>query len=504
MSTDNISESSDSNSSNNSNVTFATGQGKEFRSAGAQLVAIDYKTKDRVWVHDKYFRYYDVDPLDNNTVLFAANSRGIDGFDGFIAVIMNWKTGEVHDRFPLPADTHDIDRMDNGNYVIASKANNSVYIYNRSTETVVWEYRFKNHHPPYPEAGGKETGYTHLNDVDSVSNNSEFLVSPRNFDRVMLINRSSKEIEWTLGEENNYEILNEQHNPTLLSKNPPTVLVADSENHRVVEYTRFDSKWEKTWVYQDLEGWPRDADRLPNGNTLIVDTWGQRILEVTPDKRVVWQAKLQAHGPYDVERIEYGDEPQGPPMYKIQNSTSVTTNSVEYSGADQVVFQEYDTAYHLSQWVLPSWLGKLDFGLLIIAGILSFIWTIVEVYIRIPAENLYNLQKSLVVYQSAVLPYISRGAGVIGLVSVGVGLLPGQRQGLFIGLGILLIIGSVERMEWNDVKTMSNSHTIINLSLKTISLIVFITLILLGIHSSGINYTYLILGFLVCFHALKI
>ena len=63
----------------------------------------------------------------------------------------------------------------------------------------------------------------------------------------MLIDRKSKRIRWTLGEEDNYDILNEQHNPVLLSQDPVTVLVADSENNRVIEYEKTKSGWKRTW-----------------------------------------------------------------------------------------------------------------------------------------------------------------------------------------------------------------------------------------------------------------
>jgi hypothetical protein len=56
----------------------------------------------------------------------------------------------------------------------------------------------------------------------------------------------------------------------------------------VVEYARRDGGWERTW---ELVGGglrePRDADRLPNGNTLVVDRLGQRTLEVAPNGTVL-------------------------------------------------------------------------------------------------------------------------------------------------------------------------------------------------------------------------
>jgi hypothetical protein len=56
--------------------------------------------------------------------------------------------------------------------------------------------------------------------MDLALNGSVFLTSPREFDRVLLSNRTAKETIWELGEEDNYDILHEQHNPVLLSNDP--------------------------------------------------------------------------------------------------------------------------------------------------------------------------------------------------------------------------------------------------------------------------------------------
>jgi hypothetical protein len=207
-------------------------------------------------------------------------------------------------------------------------------------------------------------------------------------DRVVLIDRSTKRIEWTLGSENDYSVLNEQHNPTLVSRNPPTVLVADSENDRIVEYRKDGEKWEETWRYSDVAGWPRDADRLPNGNTLIVDTWGKQVLEVTPEKRVVRRYDIAGQGTYDVERLPHGDEPAGPPMSALRERRSGTgepgsAGSTERSRPAAALDRVVETAaisYYLAQWVLPSWLGRIEFAALVSAAGLLLVWASGECY----------------------------------------------------------------------------------------------------------------------------
>ena len=52
--------------------------------------------------------------------------------------------------------------------------------------------------------------------------------------------------------------------------------------------------------------WPRDADRLSNGNTLITDSRHNRIIEVTPTGQVVWEYD-DLELPYDADRLSNGN-----------------------------------------------------------------------------------------------------------------------------------------------------------------------------------------------------
>jgi hypothetical protein len=97
-----------------------------------------------------------------------------------------------------------------------------------------------------PDGANRDGDWTHLNDVDVVQNGSGVLVTPQNFNWVMLIDREARRVRWTIGEQNNTSILDRQHNPSLLSSSPPTVLIADSLNHHIVEYVRQNRTWEET------------------------------------------------------------------------------------------------------------------------------------------------------------------------------------------------------------------------------------------------------------------
>jgi len=223
------------------------------------------------------------------------------------------------DENPRLHDTHDVDLI-NGDELLMNDMGDErdrVVVYNLTREAVVWEYRFDEHNDHFPRDGGGpyETDWTHNNDVEQVRE-GVFMVSVRNFDQVVAINRSTKAIEWTLGEDDDHEVLDEQHNPDYIETEDgrATVVVADSLNDRVVEYTREDGEWNRTWV---LRGGglsePRDADRLPGGNTLVSDRRGHRYLEVTPDGEVVWEF-YGPWQPYDAERLGTRDESSSPAM----------------------------------------------------------------------------------------------------------------------------------------------------------------------------------------------
>lgn len=140
------------------------------------------------------------------------------------------------------------------------------------------------------------------------------MVSMRNHDEVIFIDRTNGVQEsWTLGENDRFSVLFEQHNPDYIpqSRGGPAVIVADSQNNRVVEYQRQNGSWRRSWTWRDSRmQWPRDADRLPNDHTLIADTNSNRVLEIGRNGTKVW-AITQVPGVYDVERLGTGDESLG-------------------------------------------------------------------------------------------------------------------------------------------------------------------------------------------------
>lgn len=370
------------------NVTFASTQGGSvnvYDHAG-KLVAVHTPTNQRIWTHEEYRRYMDIDPLDTDRLLFVAGERTESGEFQRIAVIINWRTGEELLKFPVPKDTHDVDAVGNGQFAVADKKNHIAYISNPRNGTVVWNYSFKKYFDPATSGNNPDRLDTHLNDIDLHNNGELVLLSPRDFDRVIAVNRSTKETIWTLGREDDHSILNEQHNPLLLEQSPPTVLVADSENQRIVEYVRRDESWQQVWKYEGNLHWPRDADRLPNGNTLIADTANDRVLEVTPDGKTVWEHSI-SRSPYDVERLQYGDEPAGPPMTGEHSPNAVGPE--DGTGLVDKFTAPYETSYNkayqlIGVWLVPTWAGSTSFFALCFGVLVALVWAGVEIATRLP------------------------------------------------------------------------------------------------------------------------
>lgn len=296
-------------------------QGFHFRGGSektqARLVSIDDDTVDWQYSEQTFGEtwFYDVDPLANGNFL-ATTARN--GQTIIFELDPDTRERVWTERFDIE-DTHDADLLPNGDLVVANMRattdgvpDDKVFIYNRTTDERTWEWRFRNHYPESTD-GGYDEDWTHVNDVDYIGDD-QFLLSPRNFDQAIVVNRSTGDIDMRLGSDGDYDTLHEQHNPDYLTnaEGTPTLLVADSENDRIVEYERRDGAWERSWLWRDGNvQWPRDADRLPNGNTLVTDTHADRVIEVAPNGSVVWQ--LRFPGPYEAERLGTGDESAGGP-----------------------------------------------------------------------------------------------------------------------------------------------------------------------------------------------
>ncbi|WP_123539349.1 aryl-sulfate sulfotransferase [Halosimplex salinum] len=353
------------------NLTVVGTQGFYASDERAELVAFD-RSGDVAYYDDSYRVYFDVDPVEGTdyTVEYLA-SKHLDGeacanvsterctYNVFNRV--NLTTGEEREVYGevtpriYSARWHDIDRINDTHVAVADILRDSVRVVNTTTDETVWEWNATSHFPS--EVGGADGDWTHINDVE-VLDDGRFMVSVRNMDRVVFVDPGEGvDADWTLGAEDDYDILYEQHNPDYIppEQGGPAITVADSENGRVLEYQRVDpdtgntttaadGEWRRSWGWRDSRiQWPRDADRLPSGNTLVVDTHGDRIAEVAPDGAVNWSVTVGM--PYDVERLATGDESAGgSSMRSIRATRGTTDGSGSRSGVGVPLFQPANDA----------------------------------------------------------------------------------------------------------------------------------------------------------------
>ncbi|MFC4451126.1 MULTISPECIES: arylsulfotransferase family protein [Halorussus] len=275
---------------------------------------------------------------------------------------------------------HDIDRINQSHFVVADIYLDRIFIVNQTSGETVWMWNASNTFNASKTGGPFPDDWTHINDVELVNDGEQIMVSVRNNDRVAFIDRDTGRINesWTLGEEDNYEILNEQHNPDYIPRENggPAVLVADSENNRVVEYQRRNGEWEQTWTWQGARlQWVRDADRLPNGHTLISDSNGNRVFEVNKQGEIVWSTHVGF--PYEAERLGTGDESTGGPSAVRANLDSRTGGLADqfWIGVKDVLPGKYLNGL---MYITPIWLGVSQLFALLIAAITGIGWAILE------------------------------------------------------------------------------------------------------------------------------
>ena len=158
--------------------------------------------------------------------------------------------------------------------------------------------------PAYPYNGEEEVyDYYHLNSIrvlpetpigkkDNRFQAGNWLLSFRNVNLVVILDKETKEIIWSWGPGE----LAGQHSPRMLDNGD--ILIYDNGLYkrsytRVIELDPI--KKEIVWEYKtnppesffsEREGY---AQRLPNGNTLITDSKKGRVFEITKDGEIVWE-----------------------------------------------------------------------------------------------------------------------------------------------------------------------------------------------------------------------
>jgi hypothetical protein len=396
------------------NVTVIATQRGDQRSLSGELVAFA-PDGSVLFETDRHSSYWDVDPSPEGayTVTYVATTpipdRHCSGLGGAsycrLNVIerLNLTTGDRTRLYAHRADHddnrwHDVDRIDEDHFVVGAIGEDSVFVVNVSSGIRTWTWTAESHYDR--SAGGNfHDDWTHINDV-GVLPDGRIMVDVRNMDQVVFLEPGpggGVQDEWTLGRKDDYSILREQHNPDYIPEHQggPAVIVADSENNRVVEYQREDGEWRRSWYWRDDRlHWPRDADRLPNGHTLITDTIGDRVLEVDRDGEIVWSASIDRA--YEAERLGTGDESTGGPSAAAadlpargaEHTIPGTPGGIEHAIRSVVPIKVQNG---LLGYFFPWWVGfgeLLAIGALVVVGVvwagLELRWVLPRISVRSP------------------------------------------------------------------------------------------------------------------------
>jgi hypothetical protein len=168
--------------------------------------------------------------------------------------------------------------------------------------------------------GGKNsntiTDWTHTNTIREIPENKWYdagderfrpgniLQSCRQLDTISIVDKQSGEVVWEYS--GNYNGgLSGQHDPHMIEKGLPgagNIIVFDNGTSPqrdlahcgcsyVVELNPSDNS--EVWVYDNnhffFARFTASCQRLPNGNTLILESMCRRLFEVTPEKEIVWE-----------------------------------------------------------------------------------------------------------------------------------------------------------------------------------------------------------------------
>ena len=203
------------------------------------------------------------------------------------------------------------------------------------SQETVWEWRICEHYTPLDPYDG----WAHVNTIEPFPGERAVLLSVRNQDILMRVDRDTGEIDWTLGWNGDFEMATEdlflrQHAPEILD-NGEILMFDNGMSQKEVNRKNEDpakvrpvsrviqvalsfnedgspDAAEVTWEYldPDLFAFARsEADRLPNGNTLItysqlapdLDSW---LREIDEDQGTVWELRSPPDwSTYRAERI---------------------------------------------------------------------------------------------------------------------------------------------------------------------------------------------------------
>jgi hypothetical protein len=184
---------------------------------------------------------------------------------------------------------HDAERLPNGHTLIAEYGKQRIIEIDRTSE-IIWEHR----------GGGNDL----FMDVERLDNGNT-LISDYGDGQVTEINNLG-EVVWQI--EDLHRPMDAERLPngnTLIAQ-----AISESANSRSTNFNgsviEFDSDGNEVWKIPYDFNAPTDAERLPNGNTLVTEHVGGNVTEFDNTGAVVWQ-KSGLFAPTDAERHDNGN-----------------------------------------------------------------------------------------------------------------------------------------------------------------------------------------------------
>lgn len=331
------------------------------------------------WSIGNAIGYTDVSYLENGSVLATFAAGGYKECGQYeppckrtgVRIIQPEPEPHVVDEWTYPVRTrkdsevHDAEITPSGELLVADMEYESIFTLNMSTGERTWTWNASSYYEA-PDDPTRED-WLHINDVDRIGE-GRYLVSVRNANQLLVIERGEGVVE-VINKDRDPSIMYEQHNPQWLGDG--AVVVADSENDRVVELHRNDNgDWKVVWVLTEADGiafdWPRDADRLPNGNTLITDSRNNRVVEVHRNGSVVASYTVQAL-PYEADRLPIGESARNPYPVASDNIDPDTTRGRDIPILSLLLAGLRDTI------ALPYWVSELHLAA-VLAALSLYAW----------------------------------------------------------------------------------------------------------------------------------
>ena len=232
----------------------------------------------------------DVELLPNDNILVVLPRKGVYEINRDGEIVWKYLDNEI---------SHDADRLKNGNTLViwggGDKKDDAQVKEVDPTGKIVWSWKAKKHFDKDPYKDIYKGGWTHANAVTRLANGNT-VVCLRNFYITVEVNPKG-EVVWSY-DWSSFGKAVYPHEPEILPNDNMLIAIQNDAPYQAVEIDRATGKpvWKFNYPGPGLRT-TRDADRLPNGNTLLVgvlkDEEESVILEVTPEGEIVWKLGLK-------------------------------------------------------------------------------------------------------------------------------------------------------------------------------------------------------------------